>query len=56
MNAARPIDTRVVVAVHRETALSDDGDRKAACVAIDPVDPVVSELTHSLCKLIGVVH
>ena len=36
MNAASPVDT-VAVAVHR-TALTDDGDRNAACAAIDPVD------------------
>jgi hypothetical protein len=59
VNAARPIDT-VVVAVRR-SALTDDGDRNVARAAIDPVDPVDSELTRSvltrsLCNLIGVVH
>ena len=59
VNAARPIDT-VAVAVRR-SALTDDGDRNAARAAIDPVDPVDSELTRSvltrsLCNLIGVVH
>ena len=56
MNAASPVDT-VAVAVHR-TALTDDGDRNAACAAIDPVDSesYLSALSRSLCKLIGVVH
>ena len=55
VNTARPIDTRVVAAVHRD-ALTDDGDRNAAHAAIDPVDPVDSGLTRSLCKLVAVVH
>ena len=56
VNTASPVDT-VAVAVHR-TALTDDGDRNAACAAIDPVDSesYLSALSRSLCKLIGVVH
>ena len=44
----------VAVAVHRDTALTDDVDRKAACAAMPAYSN--SELTRSLCKLIGVVH
>ena len=42
----------------RNTALSypDVDLNTSACVAVDPVDPVDSGLTRSLCDLIGVVH
>ena len=42
----------------RNTALSDPNVALniAACVAVDPVDPVDSGLTRSLCDLIGVVY
>ena len=42
----------------RNTVLSypDVDLNTSACVAVDPVDPVDSRLTRSLCDLIGVVH
>ena len=55
VNTARPIDTRVVAAIHRN-ALTDDGDRNAAYAAVEPVDPMDSDLTRSLCNLVTVVH
>ena len=53
-NIAMNDNASVAVAVHRDTALTDDVDRNAACAA-KPAS-VNSELTRSLCKLIGVVH
>jgi hypothetical protein len=51
----------VAAAVDRNTAVTDDGDRAltysaSSSATVDETHPVNSELAHSLCKLIGVVH
>ena len=52
MNEPHPVDSSVAVAVHRKTELTDDADRNIASAA----SAIDTELTRSLCKLIGVVY
>ena len=54
VNETHPANVSVAVAVHRDTALTDDADRGVVYAASPAA--VNSELAHSLCKLIGVVH
>ena len=54
VNETHPSNASIAVAMHKDTALTDDVDRGIA-YAVSPV-AVNSELTRSLCKLIGVVY
>ncbi len=53
MNEPHPIDSSVAVAVHRKTELTNDVDRNIVSAANTAID---TEITRSLCKLIGVVY
>ena len=54
VNETHPVDSSVAVAVHRKTELTDDVDRDIASAANTAA--IDTELTRSLCKLIGVVY
>ena len=54
VNETHPVDDSVAVAVHRKTELTDDVDRGIAYAA--NTAGIDSELTRSLCKLMGVVY
>ena len=54
VNVTHPVDSSIAVAVHRKTELTDDVDRDIASAANTAA--IDTELTRSLCKLIGVVY